>query len=113
VELTRRSVVVTAYWWPCGCSWPGGRSRQHERFNSAAKNGSENRSKDIANTVSALIRGLRFRREGGVFFRTLEPVLNELVNGRTNELVKVSELLRLRCSMPPGSRLPGRGNFLT
>jgi len=51
------------------------------------------RSKDIANTLSAFIRGLRFR--GAIPQDRLESVLNELVNGRTNEIVKSSELISI------------------
>lgn len=59
----------------------------------AAKTDLSNRSKDIANTVSACIRGMRFR--GTVLQERLEPVLEELVNGRSNELVKASELISI------------------
>jgi signal transduction histidine kinase len=64
---------------------------EHVRVREAAKTDLRNRSKEIANTLSAVIRALRFR--GTVVQDRLEPVLNLLVNGRTNELVKASELL--------------------
>jgi signal transduction histidine kinase len=64
---------------------------EHVRVSEAAKNDLRNRSKEIANTLSAVIRALRFR--GTVVQDRLEPVLNLLVNGRTNELVKSSELI--------------------
>ena len=64
---------------------------EHVRVREAAKTDLRNRSKEIANTLSAVIRALRFR--GAVVQDRLEPVLNLLVNGRTNELVKASELL--------------------
>jgi len=89
----------------------GWQIEEHERFNSAAKTDLRNRSKDIANTVSALIRGLRFRREGGVFFERLEPVLNELVNGRTNELVKSSELLSIALLNAAGEPIAWAGKL--
>lgn len=64
---------------------------EHVRVREAAKTDLRNRSKEIANTLSAVIRALRFR--GAVVQDRLEPVLDLLVNGRTNELVKASELI--------------------
>jgi signal transduction histidine kinase len=64
---------------------------EHVRVRDAAKTDLRNRSQEIANTLSAVIRALRFR--GAVVQDRLEPVLNLLVNGRTNELVKSSELI--------------------
>jgi signal transduction histidine kinase len=64
---------------------------EHVRVREAAKTDLRNRSKEIANTLSAVIRALRFR--GTVVQDRLEPVLDLLVNGRTNELVKASELI--------------------
>jgi len=68
-------------------------TEEHVRVRDAAKTDLRNRSKDIANTLSAIIRGMRFR--GAIPRDRLETVLNELVNGRTNELVKSSELLSI------------------
>jgi len=64
---------------------------EHLRVREVAKTDLRNRSKEIANTLSAVIRALRFR--GAVVQDRLEPVLNLLVNVRTNELVKTSELI--------------------
>src|SRR5487761_2096607 len=64
---------------------------EHVRVREAAKTDLRNRSKEIANTLSAVIRALRSR--GAVVQDRLEPVLDLLVNGRTNELVKASELI--------------------
>jgi signal transduction histidine kinase len=69
----------------------GWQVEEHHRVQEAAKAGLRNRSKEIANTLSAFIRGLRFR--GGVLQQRLEPVLIELVNGYTNQLVKSSDLI--------------------
>ena len=55
---------------------------EHVRIRDAAKTGLRKRSKDIANTLGAVVRGLRFR--GAVFQDRLEPVLGELVDGHTN-----------------------------
>jgi signal transduction histidine kinase len=64
---------------------------EHVRVREAAKTDLRNRSKEIANTLSAVIRALRFRST--VLQDRLEPVLKLLVNGHTNELVKSGELL--------------------
>src|SRR4051812_32162503 len=93
MELTRRSFLVYAL---LGALWVlvvGWQIEEHVRVREAAKTDLRNRSKDIANTLSAIIRGLRFR--GVIPQDRLEPILNELVNGRTNELVKSSELVSI------------------
>lgn len=93
MELTRRSLAVygsLAALWIFVLAW---QIEEHRRVQEAARATLSNRSKDIANTVSACIRGMRFR--GTVLQERLEPVLNELVNGATNELVKSSELISL------------------
>jgi signal transduction histidine kinase len=64
---------------------------EHHRVVEAAKSDLRNRSHEIANTLSAMTRALRFR--GAVFQERLDPVLNELVNGHTNALVNSSGIL--------------------
>ena len=64
---------------------------EHRRVVEAARSDLRNRSHEIASTLGAVTRALKFR--GAVFQDRLEPVLNELVNQRTNELVKSSGLL--------------------
>jgi len=93
MELTRRSVFVYAL---LGAIWllaVGWQIEEHHRVKEAAKTDLRNRSKDIAKTVSAFIRGLRFHGRAAVSQEQLESVLNELVNGRTNELISSSELM--------------------
>jgi signal transduction histidine kinase len=82
-------------------------AEEHFRVRNAAKADLSNRSKDIANTVSACIRGMRFR--GAVLQERLEPVLDELVNGRTNELVKSSELISIALLNAAGDRIAVAG----
>jgi len=69
----------------------GWQVEEHYRAQDAAKTDLRNNSKEIANTLSAVMQALRFR--GGVLQERLEPVLKELVNGQTNQLVKSSKLL--------------------
>src|SRR5436190_2777016 len=107
MELNRRSVVVyvlLASVWALVVAW---QAEEHFRVREAAKADLSNRSKDIANTVSACIRGMRFR--SAVLEERLQPVLNELVNGRTNELVKSSELISIALLNAAGKRVASAG----
>ena len=65
----------------------GWQVEEHQRVVEAAQSDLRSRSHEIAGTLSAVTRALRFR--GAVFQERLEPVLNELVNNRTNALVKL------------------------
>ncbi len=94
MRLGRRNLVLyslLAAVWALVVVW---QAEEHYRVREVAKADLSNRSKDIANTVSACLRGMRFR-SGAVLEERIVPVLDELVNGRTNELVKSSELLSL------------------
>jgi signal transduction histidine kinase len=66
---------------------------EHSRVQEAAKSDLRNRSKEVGNSLSAVMRALSFR--GRLGQRQLEPVLDELVNGRTNELVNSGGLLAI------------------
>ncbi len=93
MELSRRSLVVLAVLaalWVLIVAW---QVEEHVRVREAAKTSVRSRSKDIANTLGAFIRGLQWR--GAVAGDRLQPVLDELVTGRTNELVKSGELLSI------------------
>jgi signal transduction histidine kinase len=93
MEMTRRSLLVyglLAAVWVLVLGW---QIEEHSRVKNVAKTDLRNRSRDIANTLSAIIRGMRFR--GQIPRDRLESVLNELVNGHSNELVKSSELLSI------------------
>jgi signal transduction histidine kinase len=93
MQLTRRNIVVYAL---LGAVWVlvlGWQAEEHLRVKEAARTDLRNRSKDIANTLSAIIRGMRFR--GAIPQERLEPVLKELISGRTNELIKSSELISI------------------
>src|SRR3974390_1874010 len=93
MELNRRSILVYALLaavWALVLGW---QAEEHFRVKAVARADVSNRAKDIANTVSACIRGMRFR--GAVLQERLEPVLNELISGRSKELVKASELISI------------------
>jgi hypothetical protein len=93
MELTRRNLLVYGLILGVWLLVVGWQVEEHVRVRDAAKADLRGKSKDIANTLSALIRGMRFR--GVIPQDRLEAVLNELVNGRTNELVKSSELISI------------------
>src|SRR5215468_2395193 len=93
MELTRRNLLVYGLILGVWLLVVGWQVEEHIRVREAAKADLRGRSKDIANTLSALLRGIRFR--GVITEDRLETALNELVNGRTNELVKSSELISI------------------
>jgi hypothetical protein len=93
MELTRRTLLVYGLLLAVWVLVLGWQVEEHKRVNDAARTDLRNRSKDIANTLSAIIRGMRFR--GAIPQERLEPVLKELVGGRTNELIKSSELISI------------------
>ena len=66
---------------------------EHRRVVEAAKSDLRNRSREIAHTLSAVTRALRFR--GAVFQERLEPVLNDLASVRPNALVRTSPLIAI------------------
>src|SRR5882672_4230109 len=93
MELKRRNLWIYGLLfgvWVLVVAWQG---EEHLRVREAAKAELRDRSRAIANFLSAMIRGLRFR--GAIIQERLEPVLNELVNGRTNELGNTSELVSI------------------
>jgi signal transduction histidine kinase len=105
--LTRRSLTVyglLAAVWALVVVW---QAEEHYRFRESAKADLSNRSKDIANTISACIRGMQFR--GAVLQERLESVLNELVNGGSNELVKASQLTSIVLLNSKGERIAEAG----
>jgi signal transduction histidine kinase len=109
MEMTRRSLLVYGFLaalWALVAAW---QAEEHVRVKESAKTDLRNRSKDIANTVSACIRGLRFRETGTILQDRLESVLNELVNGRTNELVKSSELIAITLLNAAGEPVASAG----
>ena len=71
----------------------GWQVEEHWRVVESAKSDLRNRSHEIASTLSAVTRALRFR--GAVFQERLEPVLNELVSSRTNSFINTSGLLAI------------------
>jgi signal transduction histidine kinase len=95
MELNRRSLLVYGLLvavWALVLGW---QVEEHQRVKEAAKTDLRNRSKEIANILSATIRGMRFPRGGMIPSERLVTVLDELIQARTNELVKSSELISI------------------
>lgn len=107
MELTRRSIfvyVILGALWVLVLGW---QVEEHLRVRKAAKTDLSNRSKDIANSVSACIRGMRFR--GTVLQERLEPLLNELVSGRANEVLRASDLVGIALLNAAGTPVASAG----
>src|SRR6185369_13937165 len=107
MEISRRSAWIYGLLFVVWLLVMGWQVEEHLRVREAAKTDLRNRSKEIANTLSAVIRGMRFR--GGVFQDRLEPVLSELVNSRTNELLRASELTSIALLNQTGEPLASAG----
>ncbi len=93
MELTRRSLLVYALLaglWVIILGW---QVEEHVRVRNQAKTSLRNRSRDIANTLGAFLRGLQFR--GAVFGDRLQPVLDELVRGDTNGIAAKGEVISI------------------
>src|ERR1022692_405398 len=80
---------------------------EHARVEEGGRNDLRSGSKEIANTIGAVIRGQQFR--GAVFRNNLEPVLNELVGGRTNELSQQSEVISIALLNAAGGEITSAG----
>ena len=91
----------------------GWQVREHARVVAAARSDLRNRSHEIASTLSAVTRAMRFR--GTVFQDRLEPVLKELVTGHTNALVSSGGLLAVSLLNTEGDALSsvGQTNLFT
>ena len=89
----------------------GWQVEEHQRVAEAAKSDLRNRSREIASTLSAVTRALKFR--GAVFQDRLEPVLNELVSNPTNSFVNSSGLLAIGLLNTEGETVVAAGDTNT
>ena len=85
----------------------GWQIEEHFRFKAYAKTSLRNRSRAIANTLGASIRGLQWW--GAVVSDRLQPVLNELVSPRTDELNQSTEVLSIALLNAAGEALASAG----
>ena len=107
MELTRRNLLVYGLILGVWLLVVGWQVEEHIRVREAAKADLRGRSKDIANTLSAILRNIRFR--GVIPEERLKNLLDELVNGRTNELVKSSELISVELLNAANERIAWAG----
>jgi len=75
MELKRRNTLIYGLLLGVWLLVVGWQVEEHHRVQESAKTDLRNRSNEIANTLSAVIRALRFR--SGVLQDRLEPVLDE------------------------------------
>ncbi len=107
MELTRRNSLVyvcLAALWLLVTGW---QIEEHLRVRAAARAELRNRSKAISRTLSASIRGMRFR--GTVRQEQLEPLLNELAAGGAVEPVKGGEILSVALLNASGESVASAG----
>ena len=105
MDLTRRSLLVYGLLlgiWGVVVAW---QAEEHVRFREYEKSALRRRSKSVANTLGAVIRGSQYR--GATFKRVLQPVLDDLVNG-TNEIGEVVSIALLNTPNDPPLASAGR-----
>jgi signal transduction histidine kinase len=93
--MSRRTVFVyglLAALWCLVLAW---QFEEHARVRETAQADLRSRSKDIANTLGAIIRGMRWRLEsrGVIPQDRIESVLKEMIGGRTNQAAVFSSQL--------------------
>jgi signal transduction histidine kinase len=109
MELKRRGILIYSLLlgvWVLVVAW---QVEEHSRVQEAARNDLRSRSTEIGNTLSAVMRALRFRGST-VLQQRLEPVLDELVNGRTNELVNTGGLISIALLNTAGEPVVAAGD---
>jgi signal transduction histidine kinase len=112
MDMTRRTALVfclLAAVWVLVAVW---QVEEHIRVKEAGKADLRNRSKATANTLGSVLRGLQLRRGGGggVFGDRLQPVLDDLVNGRTNDLVKSGQIIYVALLNAAGDAVASAGD---
>jgi hypothetical protein len=110
VDTNRRTRLVyalIALVWALVITW---QVVEHIRVRETAQTELRSRSREIASTVSAFVRGLRFR--GTVLQDRLLPVLEELIHARTNQVLGGSELLSIALLNAAGESMVAAGQPL-
>lgn len=103
----RRSLLIygmLAGLWALVIAW---QVQEHLRVRESARMELRTRAHEIANTLSAFIRGLRFR--GTVLQDRIVPVLDEMVQARTNALTGTTELLSVALLNAAGEPMASAG----
>ena len=109
MELKRRGTLIYSLLlgvWVLVVAW---QIEEHSRVQEAAKNDLRSRSTEIRQHLERRHTRLAFSRHA-VLQDRLEPVLNELVNGRTNELVNSSGLISIALLNTDGEPIAAAGD---
>jgi signal transduction histidine kinase len=113
MEMSRRSrliYVLLGLVWVLVVVW---QADEHRHVDERGKTDLRRNSKAIVNTLGAVIRGQQFRGRGPgrgpVFRERLEPILNELLAGYTNEPVKSAELISIALLNAAGDQVVSAG----
>ncbi|HSU55053.1 MAG TPA: ATP-binding protein [Candidatus Dormibacteraeota bacterium] len=110
MDLGRRSLFVYALLLALWLVVAGWQAEEHVRFKAYARTALRNRSKAIASMLGASIRGLQIR--GAVFGNRLQPVLDELVNARSNQLETASEVTSVYLLNAAGEAVASAGRTI-
>jgi len=108
MKFRRRNTLVYGLLFGVWVLVVGWQAEEHLRFEELAKTDLRNRSKEITDTLSAVVRALRFR--GTLLQDHLEPVLNELANSPTNELASSAGVISIALLNTAGEPLVAAGN---
>lgn len=110
MELQRRSFLVYAVLaalWALVMVW---QVQEHHRVQASAQANLRKRSRDIADTLGAFLRGLQFR--GAVAGDRLQPVLDELVGPATKDISRPGEVRGVALLNAAGGQVASAGNPL-
>lgn len=108
MDISRRSTMIYGLLLAVWILVLGWQVEEHVRLREGAKTELRGRAAVIANFLSATIRGQRWRN--AVIQDRLEPVLNLLVSGRTNELTRPSELIAITLLNSAGDPVVSAGD---
>ena len=108
MEPRRRSALIYGLLLGVWLLVVGWQIEEHARVEAAAKTDLRNRSTGIANTLSAVVRALRFR--GTLLQDRLQPVLDDMVNSGTNGLPVVTEVLSVALINTDGKPIVSAGD---
>jgi signal transduction histidine kinase len=92
MDVRRRNFVAYGLliaFWLVVIGWQSG---EHRRAKEVSQVELAKRAREIADTLGAFVRGLKYRGQA-VLTDRLEPVMNEMVNESTNRLVRLGDLV--------------------
>jgi signal transduction histidine kinase len=107
MELKRRGTLIYGLLLGVWVLVVGWQIEEHLRVEKSAKADLRNRAKEITDTLSAVVRALGFR--GTLLQDRLEPVLNELVNSRANQLATSAGVISIALLNTAGEPLVAAG----